>query len=836
MKKNLFAIICIALLTVQLSFAQNVGINNTDPQAALDLLGRLRMRALNVDVSAGTVNSTAIHGYYSFIGSPASPFTASIPSSAFKGTHLILSNNTSQTGTITGITTLLPNEIKYLLRGDGVWLTIYSSLNSSGGWATTGNAGTNPTTNFLGTTDLQPLKFRLNNEAFGGFYPTTGTYLAGIFNQPFTRGWDILMGKNAGTTLTHTRGSHIAIGYHSMKDAADADQGAIAIGDSTLMNNTVGANQVMGQGINNIAIGMRALQNNTIGARNIAIGHTALMQNIGGWHNTALGSFSMPNNQYGTRNTALGAESLLSNTNGSENIALGVYTMYHNTSGSGNIAIGNRALHENTDRGGLVAIGDSALLNNGLGASQPFHAKNNVAVGKNTLQQNTIGYENTAVGYDALKSNTIGVVNTAIGYNSMQANTIGIDNTAVGHSTLQSNISGTHNVAVGEYALRSNTAGTNNTAIGSHALQENQGNDNTIMGYHAALNNGSNTGNVGIGSRALIRNTRSNIIAIGDSALANNGVGTIDPNHGLANTGIGHLALYSNTMGNHNTSLGYQTLHKNLDGSLNTAIGSNTLYNNENGTANVAIGYNSMADRTSGNDNTAIGAFSLQKEKTGGSNTAIGHGSMFFNNGGIGNTALGFSSLYKNVNGEFNTMLGYRSGYNNISGSRNIFIGTDAGLTELGSNKLYIDSEGDDQNNALIFGDFAADSLRINGKTSVRNNAVIQGFTKLGGYGASVPNIKMKELTMTTGTGATGVSLSTQGIHGLDATKILSVSVLVTVNAAVTVPPSYDADSQLKYNYYVGTTNIVIQNQASGCAVGNFICNKTAKVLITYKE
>ncbi len=34
---------------------------------------------------------------------------------------------------------------------------------SASGWSTTGNAGTNPLTNFLGTTDDQPLRFRINN-------------------------------------------------------------------------------------------------------------------------------------------------------------------------------------------------------------------------------------------------------------------------------------------------------------------------------------------------------------------------------------------------------------------------------------------------------------------------------------------------------------------------------------------------------------------------------------------------------------------------------------------------------------------------------------------------
>src|SRR5215831_4590287 len=33
----------------------------------------------------------------------------------------------------------------------------------SKGWSVTGNSGTNPSTNFIGTTDAQPLMFRVNN-------------------------------------------------------------------------------------------------------------------------------------------------------------------------------------------------------------------------------------------------------------------------------------------------------------------------------------------------------------------------------------------------------------------------------------------------------------------------------------------------------------------------------------------------------------------------------------------------------------------------------------------------------------------------------------------------
>ena len=47
------------------------------------------------------------------------------------------------------------------------------------GWSTSGNAGTNPANNFIGTTDNQPLSFRLNNAPAGQFDHIKGNYYIG---------------------------------------------------------------------------------------------------------------------------------------------------------------------------------------------------------------------------------------------------------------------------------------------------------------------------------------------------------------------------------------------------------------------------------------------------------------------------------------------------------------------------------------------------------------------------------------------------------------------------------------------------------------------------------
>jgi trimeric autotransporter adhesin len=669
------------------------------------------------------------------------------------------------------------------------WIDMASGSNT---WNLTGNAAINPATNFFGTTDLQPLKFRLNNNNFGGFFPTTGVYLAGSLNQPFTRGYDILLGYNTGTALTRTRGSHIALGYHAMKNAVDADQGAIAIGDSALMNNTIGANQVQGQGINNIAIGNKALQFNTTGARNLAVGFTALQLNTGGYHNTAIGNFSMVNNQ-GSLNTAVGTESLLSNQNGNYNVALGAFSMWQNISGSQNIAIGKSALQRNTQRSGLVAIGDSALFNNGVGTTQANEGIENTAIGSKALYANTLGYSNTGVGFQVLTNNEPGVENTAVGNQALFKNNSGNFNSAFGHGALYSNIVGEDNTAIGNYSQWAGT-GNGNSTLGRYSLEKNAGNNNIAIGFEAMRNAENSSSAVAIGYKAAFRDVASTgMIAIGRVALYNSLTSGV-----FTNLAIGDSALFSNVSGYWNTSIGNRGMVNNV-GTRNTGVGYSVLRKNTTGEQNTAIGQETLGNNIGGNDNTAIGRFTLARNN-GNQNTVVGAGST----------------------GEPSR---------NIDGS--VFLGYNAGVNEITSNKLYIENSGASKNNALIFGDFAADSLRINGKTSIKNNAVVLGYTKLGGYEANVPSIKMKKLI--------GRSAATQGgnvsiSHGVTPSKIVSINVMVRYNGA-------NADAWVG-NGYTGAAGYEFSYQYDGAAVfivntsGNSanILDKDIKIVITYEE
>lgn len=178
---------------------------------------------------------------------------------------------------------------------------LYSGQSSSG-WSLTGNSGTDPGSNFIGTTDISALKFRVNNEP-SGFIDPPGPANTGL-------GYFSLRANTSGTNNT-------------------------AVGFNSLFSNISGSN--------NTAHGNQALFLNTTGWGNTASGVSALNSNNGGYGNTASGAWALWNNTGGNRNTVSGMDVLNKNTEGSDNTALGYRAGYNQTGGSNNIFLGSNS-------------------------------------------------------------------------------------------------------------------------------------------------------------------------------------------------------------------------------------------------------------------------------------------------------------------------------------------------------------------------------------------------------------------------------------------------------------------------------------------------------------
>jgi len=508
MKRNL--LLPIALLIVYNSFSQGVGIGTATP-----------------DVSAALDVTSITKGLLIPRMTTASMFAIVSPAKGL----MIYDTQTNQLKVNIG-TPAIPN-----------WQPVASAAGNA--WSLTGNGGVDPTTQFVGTTDNQPLRFRINNIQAGELHPSTGNVFFGIrAGEGNTSGF-----------------SNVAIGKDALKFNATIGN-LIAIGDSALFNNTGTDNGThIGVGLSNVAIGHQALFNNTTGQFNLAIGEQSLFTNTTGPINIAIGFQSLFSNTTGNSNTAIGHQALFSNTTGSHNTATGFLSLQKNIIGDNNTATGWQSLHSNTSGDANTAFGTTALFNNTIGTS-------NTAVGNGALTNSTTGSNNTAVGAASLASINTGNNNTAIGNTSLNANTTGSFNTATGHQSLLRNTMGESNTANGSFSLNANTIGIGNTAVGSSSLFANT------------------TGSV---------NT-----AVGDLALGNNTIGR-------NNTATGVQTLFLNITGSSNTAVGNNALSASTEASNNTVVGFNAAFTFNLGSDNTIIGTGADATADGITNSIAIG-------------------------------------------------------------------------------------------------------------------------------------------------------------------------------------------------------------------------------------
>ena len=316
--------------------AQNVGIGTTTPNAS----ALLDLTAINKGLLIPRVSLTSL--------------TDAVTITAPANSLLVYNTN----GAVPGGEGFYYNNGK----GSAIWVKLLSG--SGAGWSLTGNAGTDSILNFVGTTDLKPLVFRVNN-GFAGQISTIGGISFG-------------RGANGSTRM--------------------ADPGVIAIGDSALFSNSDNSE---------IAIGSQALFSNTSGQSNTALGNFSLISNTTGSANVGIGDLSLASNFSSVLNTAVGYRALLNNDNDA-NTAVGGYALSANVGGFLNVAVGEEALTSNVNGSGNTAVGTFSMYYSDGGIR-------NTAIGYQALDTVLTGSRNTAVGSDALGALTSGSFNTAIG-------------------------------------------------------------------------------------------------------------------------------------------------------------------------------------------------------------------------------------------------------------------------------------------------------------------------------------------------------------------------------------------------------------------------------------
>jgi hypothetical protein len=157
-----------------------------------------------------------------------------------------------------------------------------------------------------------------------------------------------------------------------------------------------------------------------------------------------------------------------------------------------------------------------------------------------------------------------------------------------------------------------------------------------------------------------------------------------------------------------------------------TRIGIDAGYS-DHGSSNTFIGYIAGYQNSTGAYNTFLGTNAGAQTTTGSHNLFMGYNSGWANVTGARNTMIGNLTNYDgSSNGNDNIYIGYMSGYESV-GSGNLFIGDSSGAYNTASNKLYI--ENSPSTTPLIWGDFANDSVRINGVLDVTENLTVDTIT-----------------------------------------------------------------------------------------------------------
>ncbi len=477
-------------------------------------------------------------------------------------------------------------------------LSLFTFNLSAQTWSTTGNAGTTPGTNFIGTTDAKDFVFK-TNATEKGRVKTNGLWQFGATTNlaKIDSGGNLSFAGSAGYKVAGNKYAFQYSGNPNYGLFFNSTSLLYEFRTSTALSVfSIGANSGNGIFKGNLKVGAY-----TLPATDGASGQVLKTNGAG------VLTWSADNTGGGS-----GASTSLNNLTVTA-INLSLIAGSDNTIDLGSSSIKWRDIYF----GRKLFLNGSLFLHN--------TGTDNTWLGANTGASNGLGYGNCGIGSFALTSNTTGNFNTAIGSNALYSNEDGYMNTGVGEESLFNNISGTENVGIGFSALAYNLEGSYNTAIGSHALFNNLSTSNTATGTDALRYNTTGFGNSALGVGALAHNIDGQYnIAIGLGALFYNDQGSF-------NTAIGSLALQNTTGGSFpgssfNIAIGYTAMNLNTTGNYNTSIGTAALYNTTTSARNSTLGYHAGYNYNNGDYNTFIGTYSDANTNGYSNSSALGDG------------------------------------------------------------------------------------------------------------------------------------------------------------------------------------------------------------------
>lgn len=555
--------------------------------------------------------------------------------------------------------------------------------------------------------------------------------------------FNIAIGRNVLNDITSNTGN-VAIGDQAMSSTGtQLFQNAIAIGYRAGIDNGGSANIFIGEntgqtssttggitGSSHVVIGKDAGRDLTTAEESILIGRSSGDGITTGGKNIAIGSFALGRTAAiitGTNNIAIGENSMgyaPNGLSGNHNIAMGSRAGYQITSGVGNVFLGYEAGRSLTSSNHSILVG----FESGSKTTGTISGADNIGIGRGVFSGNT--------------TNLIGNNNIAMGFQSVQAATSADKTVALGFRAGWSISSGDYNTFIGGYAGQNIATNSHNIAIGQKSGYRFLSDNNIFLGQSAGRVSFGSSGtgnNIGIGTSALGRTTAAitgnNNIAIGEQAMgyAPNGLS------GTHNIAMGFQAGYQVTGGIGNVFLGYQAGEVALAGGYHVAIGFQAGNNLSGSSDNIAIGREALSSTTSaGNlaiNNIAIGDNALAMgaaQLTGDFNVAIG-GNIGAAGGltafsGRGNIFIGQAAGNSFREGDYNIIMGF-SNAGNYSGFSNVIaFGRNSADSNTTSQRLFIDTT-DNGTDALVYGEFDNDILRVGGEFQFRDGIVAESIS-----------------------------------------------------------------------------------------------------------
>jgi len=169
--KNSSLVFLCSIFLITYSNNAQVGIGTTDPKSTFEVNGTFGQKVSTITTTT-TLDDT--HGSVIICNNGSTAISVTLPAaSSCTGRVYIIKRNATSTanvtiaGTIDGVTNLIlakASESVTLFSNATEWKAASTNNSSSSSdWNLTGNAGTTPGTNFVGTTDAKDLVLKTNN-------------------------------------------------------------------------------------------------------------------------------------------------------------------------------------------------------------------------------------------------------------------------------------------------------------------------------------------------------------------------------------------------------------------------------------------------------------------------------------------------------------------------------------------------------------------------------------------------------------------------------------------------------------------------------------------------